>query len=184
MRKIAIDPGHGGSDPGCVGFGVKEKDLALKYSLSLKWLLEKKGYSVVLTRDKDVFVGLSERPLIAKRVRADVFISIHFNAGDSRASGLEVWYHDNDVNGKRLAEVAESELKKVVNSRGVKKDTDRYRSGFAVLRGCSRNGIPAILVEVGFLTNFTENSMLVTDAVRIKLMSVLADSIDRYLKGG
>lgn len=179
---IVIDPGHGGSDPGAVGFGVKEKDLTWKYSLSLKWFLEKLGYQVILTRWGDVFVPLGVRPQIAKG--KDAFVSIHFNAGDERARGLEVWYHDDDPKGKKFAEIVESDMRKVATSRGVKRDTARYRTGFCVLRLCSQWGIPAILVEVGFITNYEENKILQTDNERQRLMQTLASAIDEFMKGG
>ncbi|MBC7330264.1 N-acetylmuramoyl-L-alanine amidase [bacterium] len=179
---IVIDPGHGGTDPGAVGFGVREKDLAWKYSLSLKWFLQKLGYDVILTRWSDVYVPLGIRPQIARG--KDAFVSIHFNAGSEQARGLEVWYHDNDRKGKKFAETVEGVMRKVTTSRGVKRDTSRYKRGFCVLRLCSAWGIPAILVEVGFITNYEENKALMRDNERLRLMQSLALAIDKFMKGG
>ncbi|MGB9876928.1 MAG: N-acetylmuramoyl-L-alanine amidase family protein [bacterium] len=182
MKRIVIDPGHGGQDPGAVAWGVKEKDLTWLYSLSLKWFLQKLGHQVILTRWGDVFVPLGYRAQIAKG--NDAFVSIHFNAGDERARGMEVWFHDNDPKGQKFAEIVEEDLRKIATSRGIKKDTDRYRSGFCVLRLCSAWGIPAILIEVGFLTNYQECKLVSTDGERVRRMQTLAISIDKYLKGG
>lgn len=91
---IVIDAGHGGHDPGAVGKGrLKEKDVTLSIALMLKRLLEKdKRYKVILTRDKDVFLELSQRTEIANKENADLFISIHANANPNRkAKGIETY---------------------------------------------------------------------------------------------
>jgi len=78
---IVIDPGHGGDDEGAIGpSGVKEKDVNLEISRRLKWLLENKNFKVILTRDTDRFVSLSDRTKIANEAGADIFVSIHANA--------------------------------------------------------------------------------------------------------
>ncbi len=92
---VVIDPGHGGKDPGTVGYrGIKEKDVVLKIAKKLKKLLiEKLGLNVVLTRDRDVFVPLERRPLVATQNNADLFISIHANSSkNDRAAGIETFY--------------------------------------------------------------------------------------------
>ncbi|MBC7327539.1 N-acetylmuramoyl-L-alanine amidase [bacterium] len=182
MKRILIDPGHGGSDPGAVANGVKEKDLAWQYSLTLKYLLQQKGYDVGLTRWGDAFVPLGWRGQLAKGY--DVFCSVHFNAGSEKAKGTEVWYHDKKTRGKQLASLVERELKKVCSSRSIKKDTNRYRTGFCVLRVAEGKGVPAILVEVDFITNPEMAKLLQTREERIKRMQAVADGIDKFLKGG
>lgn len=81
IRKVVVDPGHGGKDPGAVGpTGLKEKDVNLEISLRLKAILEDMGLLVVMTRDDDTFIPLSGRTALANREAADIFISIHCNA--------------------------------------------------------------------------------------------------------
>jgi len=182
-KKILIDPGHGGSDPGAVGQrGEREKDFTWKYSLTLKYLLEKMGYYVGLTRWGDNDVPLGGRGQMA--VGYDVFISIHFNAGSSSAEGAEVWYHDDSRKGKILATWVDTELRKVCQSRGIKRDTSMYRSGFCVLRVAEGKGVPAILVEVDFITNPKVVEKLATDDERKKRMQAVANGIDKFIKGG
>jgi N-acetylmuramoyl-L-alanine amidase len=83
IRTIVIDPGHGGKDPGAIGpTGVMEKTVVLGVALELKKMLEKEGFTVYMTRDKDVFVPLIDRTRFANEKRADLFISIHANAID------------------------------------------------------------------------------------------------------
>ncbi|HEY6839024.1 MAG TPA: N-acetylmuramoyl-L-alanine amidase [Geobacteraceae bacterium] len=95
VRRIVIDPGHGGHDPGASGAGgTKEKDVVLQIGLKLARLLrEEQGLDVVMTRSTDVFLELQERTAIANQVGADLFVSIHANAALNRvASGIETYY--------------------------------------------------------------------------------------------
>lgn len=93
-RKIVVDPGHGGKDPGAIGpAGLMEKDVVLDVALKVKELLKSDPqYEIILTRDKDIFIPLNERTEIANRVGADLFISIHTNASpNSYAHGIETY---------------------------------------------------------------------------------------------
>lgn len=95
IRRIVIDPGHGGHDPGAVGpSGIQEKDVVLSMGLKLRELLrDELGLDVVMTRSTDVFIPLEERTAIANKVNADLFVSIHANAAPNRsASGIETYY--------------------------------------------------------------------------------------------
>jgi N-acetylmuramoyl-L-alanine amidase len=93
IRRVVIDPGHGGKDNGATGHGLKEKDIALKLSRKLAGRLEKRlGLTAVLTRDEDKFITLERRTKIAKDQRADLFISIHVNANNlSQVEGFETY---------------------------------------------------------------------------------------------
>ncbi|MGL5125388.1 MAG: N-acetylmuramoyl-L-alanine amidase family protein [Fusobacteriaceae bacterium] len=89
---IAIDAGHGGKDPGAVYFGRREKDIALSVAKLLETEL-KKDFNVIMIRNNDKFVNLSERPKISNKKKADMFVSIHVNAAkNSKANGVEVFY--------------------------------------------------------------------------------------------
>ncbi|WP_283166902.1 N-acetylmuramoyl-L-alanine amidase [Thermodesulfovibrio yellowstonii] len=93
-RKIVIDPGHGGKDPGAIGpSGLKEKDVTLDIALKVREILKTDpSFEIILTRDKDIFIPLNERTEIANRVGADLFISIHANASpNSYARGIETY---------------------------------------------------------------------------------------------
>ncbi len=95
VRRIVIDPGHGGNDPGAVGTdGVKEKDVVLSIGLKLaRKIREETGIETVMTRSTDVFIPLEERTAIANKVNADLFVSIHANAALNKAvSGVETYY--------------------------------------------------------------------------------------------
>ncbi|MCW5199578.1 N-acetylmuramoyl-L-alanine amidase, partial [Desulfobulbus sp. F1] len=93
IRRIMIDPGHGGKDSGATGFGLQEKDIVLDVAKRVKTLLEKEKYEVPLTRDKDVFIALEERTAIANTKGADLFLSIHVNAHPKPwVKGVETFY--------------------------------------------------------------------------------------------
>lgn len=95
IRRIVVDPGHGGHDPGAIGpGGTQEKDVVLAIGLKLRELLkEELGLDVVMTRSSDVFIPLEERTAIANKVNADLFISVHANAATNHvASGIETYY--------------------------------------------------------------------------------------------
>ncbi len=95
IRRIVVDPGHGGHDPGAVGpSGIQEKDVVLAIGLKLRDLLkEELGLDVIMTRSTDVFIPLEERTAIANKVGADLFLSVHANAAPSRsAAGIETYY--------------------------------------------------------------------------------------------
>lgn len=130
IKKIVIDPGHGGEDPGAIGpGGIPEKEITLDIALKLKSLLEQNSdLKVVLTRDKDVYVPLEVRTAIANSERADLFISIHANSTRNRnVSGFEVYTlnftkdphaieiaaSENSVSSKTIGEL-ESLIKKII----------------------------------------------------------------------
>ncbi|MDD2897354.1 MAG: N-acetylmuramoyl-L-alanine amidase [Desulfuromonadaceae bacterium] len=95
IRRIVVDPGHGGHDPGAVGpSGIQEKDVVLAIGLRLRELFrEELGVDVVMTRSTDVFIPLEERTAIANKVGADLFLSVHANAAPNRsAAGIETYY--------------------------------------------------------------------------------------------
>ncbi len=113
IKTIVIDPGHGGKDPGAVSpRGLYEKTVNLAVSKYLKKELEMRGFKVILTRSKDVYLTLAERVNVAKRCDADLFISIHANANhSSKVSGVEVYYLNPsriDSNGRSM-KIAKSE---------------------------------------------------------------------------
>lgn len=108
IKRVVVDPGHGGHDSGAIGYGgIKEKDIVLEVSKKLRDILtDKLGVEVVMTRDTDVFVELSERTAIANTVSADLFISVHANASrNKKAGGIETYFLNfaTDEDSMRLA---------------------------------------------------------------------------------
>jgi len=104
VKKIILDPGHGGKDPGAMAFGLKEKDIVLEVAHRLKPLLQEElGSEVVLTRDDDTFISLEERTAIANTRNADLFVSLHINAHPSpKVRGLETYYLNLTTNAEAM----------------------------------------------------------------------------------
>ena len=202
---IFLDPGHGGkpeddgdgreAGPGAIGYydfhdangaavnrdadGVKETykeaDINLEVALKAKAELEKLGYTVVLSRTEDKFVGLAERTQAAVAVNANMFISIHVNSYNGDAPhGFEAYYHGKSglkYDGKAFADLFTKEFTEIkdikndsgviaypnMNIRGTKADTDNTTNGYAVLKETS---IPSTLLELGFISNKNDAFML------------------------
>lgn len=169
---VVLDAGHGGSDGGTEeGAGV-EKEINLAVVLKMKELLENQGISVILTRDRDVYVGLDERVETANREQADLFVSIHCNYYDKDSSirGLECYYDSDSAGGKEYAEKIIQELteQKAVVTRNAKP------GNYHILRNAR---VPAVLVEMGYLSNYRERKDLMSEEYQEKLATELVNGI-------
>ena len=177
---IAIDPGHGGNQPGAVypdacGNDVKEKDLTLPMSLMLADILEARGYHVVLTRTGDDSIGLSERAQIANAAQAELFVSIHCNALDRNDyEGIFTYYYPNSTRGETLAKQVQAGV--VTATGGIGRGTPS--ANFQVLRETT---MPAVLVETGFMSCPAELARLCDASYQQKLAIGIANGIDAYL---
>jgi N-acetylmuramoyl-L-alanine amidase len=174
--KICVDPGHGGTDLGAVGsvpFHLEEKEVNLATGLLLEAELEALGHWVVLTRRVDRTLGLVPRAEFANRLGADLFVSIHANAAASPAAeGFEIFHFPESQKGAQIAERVVATVALALpdhRNRGVKD------ANFAVLR---LTDMPAILVELEFLTNPTQLEFLADPANQHLLSSALAVGID------
>lgn len=170
---IVLDPGHGGNDGGTVGVRkTEEKDLTLKTAEILSHHLNAAGAEVVMTRQSDTYVDLRKRVANSHQAGADAFISIHYDStDDSTVSGFTSYYqHDYQ---KELAEYLNSGLsdKLTLHDRGVQ------HGNYLVLR---ENRQPAILVELGFLSNFNEERVLTTNQFREQAALGLYNGLINY----
>ncbi len=160
-QTIILDPGHGGSDPGAIGFGLQEKSVVLTTGLKVNSLLKQTPFNVKMTRSTDTFLTLSNRAAFAERNNGDVFVSIHANAASASATGTETFYSaaansQNAADSKLLATKLQSRMLAAwdLKNRGVKE------YGFYVLKN---NTVPAALVEMGFITNKGDNDKMRSD---------------------
>src|SRR5699024_7955186 len=157
MAKIVIDPGHGGRDSGAIGRNSKEKDNVLKVAKKLRTLLEGYGHEVILTREGDGYLTLTQRANIANNRKADVFISLHNNsASNNKATGFETFIYNGNVSSKtkNLQTAVHDAIAKNIGipNRGKK------RANFAVLR---QTKMPAVLVEYAFINNPSDEDILI-----------------------
>lgn len=158
-KRIALDPGHGGRDPGAIGHGLREKDLVLNHALLARELLESRyEVRVTMTRTTDIYLSLAERARIANNAGADGFVSWHVNAAASAsANGVETFIHSSrpprTVERGRLfhAQAGQPWVNMRRADRGLKD------ANFAVLR---QTQMSAVLLESGFITNARDAELL------------------------
>jgi len=199
ITTICLDPGHGGKDPGNRVGWHSEKIYTLLLAFELRDQLKKLGFNVMLTRSKDTFVDLPERPAIANRAGADLFVSLHFNAAlneKDSVSGPETYCitpvgaassnsqgegadHGatiaNRVEDKSLL-LAHQMQRSLVQNLHVE-DRDVRRARFAVLRDAA---MPAILIEGGYMTNPTEGKKIYDANYRKQMAAAIVKGIVNY----
>ena len=178
---IALDPGHGGTDPGAIGNGLYESEINLSVALKVEKLLNQKGIQVVMTRRDDRTLGLTtDRVPVGVNANADAFVSIHANSNgtDTTANGTETYYSTASTranDSKQLAIFIQNRLYPALDTRnrGVK------TAGFWVI---DKNPLPAVLVELGFIRNPSDSRKLASDTYRNKAAEAIALGIQDYLK--
>ncbi|MFS1663060.1 GBS Bsp-like repeat-containing protein [Streptococcus sp. zg-JUN1979] len=191
-RVVYLDAGHGGYDPGASYFGQHEKNLTLQVQQRLKAKLEASGYQVVTSRTTDKAVELLDRSQNANQSQADIFVSLHFNASTSAAAnGLETYYYVYDANYnprlnktyhndaerlKRSSDLAQAIQTNVQATTGFKNNGVK-RETFAVVR---ETVAPAVLVELGYISNAAEFSKINTAAYQERLAQGLFQGIQSY----
>lgn len=172
MKIICIDPGHGGKDPGACAGGVCEKDIALNVAKKIGVHLRAAGYNVIFTREQDKFVSLGNRAAEANMWGADIFVSVHCNsAPNASANGMEVYVHTSrGADSTRAAHAIYDRLLPAsgLKGRGVK------ANNYAVLR---ETAMPAVLVELGFISNSDDRAKLVNFAWQDDAAKAIADGI-------
>ncbi|MCX7781433.1 MAG: N-acetylmuramoyl-L-alanine amidase [Negativicutes bacterium] len=188
VKTIIIDPGHGGIDPGANIAGFLEKDINLAVAVELRTVLEDAGLHVVLSREQDTDLsdqcnnpqikGRQRRDLAARlglveEVGADIFISIHANADPKpERRGIHTFYAPKSEAGKKLADYIHGELQKVTVA-----DNRAYPGDYWVLKA---NKVPAVIVEVGYITNTEERFLLQTTDHRKIIAEAIARGARRF----
>tara|TARA_B100001248_G_scaffold26169_1_gene17125 strand:+ start:160 stop:1242 length:1083 start_codon:yes stop_codon:yes gene_type:complete len=175
---VVIDPGHGGPDPGAIGIGgIRESDVVLEVSKIVQKLLSDKGVKAKLTRKNEVNLDLRPRVSFANKINADIFVSIHANASRGKRrdiNGLETFYY-RGWKGRLLAKRIQKHILRVSPGspdRGVK------QGRFYVIKNTR---MPAVLVEIGFLTGRLDARRLEKTAHRKRIAYAIAKGILEYL---
>jgi N-acetylmuramoyl-L-alanine amidase len=176
--KVVIDPGHGGYETGAIVSGIYEKNLNLDIAKRLKALLDAEGIKTYMTRTDDSRVGLYERSGLANSVDADLLISIHNNAQNQKSvSGSMSLYYP--LGGNSKGNLTAKEFASIVQNRitkdlGTKNLGIIERPNLAVLR---TSKMPAVLAEIGYMTNAAELKNLNSASFRQKAAESLKDAI-------
>lgn len=177
IRRVVLDAGHGGIDPGTSGGGHFEKTINLAVAQKTKNLLENAGFEVVMAREGDDYVGLVERAVLTTEQDAPVFISIHCNSAEriSTASGIETYAAPDDFEDSRLAALVQKQLIAATDA----KDRGVKESRLVVL---THNLAPACLVEIGFMSNQAECAKLWDPAYQQKLATAITRGVEAYFE--
>lgn len=185
-KVIVIDAGHGGSDPGKIGVnGALEKDINLEISKRIKILLEEKGISVFMTRETDemlceeTFENNRKRADMAKRaelineIKPDMAVSIHQNSyTDPEVSGAQVFYYSESEEGERMASMIQNALTEMDNENTRK---EKANGNYYLLK---RTKVPTIIVECGFLSNYSEAAKLVEEEYQDMISNAIVKGIE------
>lgn len=193
-KVIALDPGHGGTDPGAIGSNTQEKAITLAVAQKTKLLLEQAGAKVLMTRqvDKDVFGPnasavdeLSARSNVGNNNKADVFISIHINSfTDPSVGGIASYYYPKTGYDTLLADNLQDNLASSIS--GGFSDRGIHQANFYVLKNTV---MPATLVELGFISNPQEEKLMNTPQFQQEAAQGLVNGLERFFaqaaaKGG
>lgn len=179
VRVIVIDAGHGGEDPGAVGAdGSKEKDITLAVARLVRMAsLGDPTIQVVLTRDRDEFVELADRARIANQKGAVLFVSLHVNAcSDPSVCGVETY-----VDSKQRDDSASSRLAAALQERVARVMGTRNRGVRSASLYITRAQMPAVLVEMGFITNYQERGALKNLSRQREIAAAVYEGIRSYL---
>ena len=193
---VFLNPGHGGRDPGAVYNGLREKDLNMSIYRKLRSELEKLGYTVLTSRDSDVYVDyVTERSEMVNKTDADVFISIHFNAtgvpGANR-SGVETYIYEPDPDiTPRINKVAHDDLTRLSES---KRLADNIHNSVVSVAGANDRGVrgsnyavlretikPAVLLELGYIDS-PEYKKISDDKYQNKLVEGIVTGLRNFYK--
>ncbi|MEG6614955.1 N-acetylmuramoyl-L-alanine amidase [Peptococcaceae bacterium 1198_IL3148] len=187
-KVIFIDAGHGGSDPGAPGYSRNtwEEDVNLDMALKLAAILRQQGAQVEMSRTGDQTVDLTERPYMANRINADIFVSIHSNANtNSSIRGTSTYFYAPSsradlyaqrADRQRLAQNIQNEMVQYANL----PDKNIREANFAVLR---ESKMPSVLVETAYISNPEEEKLLANSNFRQQVAEAIARGINAYFSG-
>lgn len=180
LGTVMIDAGHGGNDSGTTEAEIPEKELNLKIALQIQKSLEKKGVRVWMTRKDDRYVSLEERVIMAQKEQPNLFISIHQNSfEDSSIRGMEIWCNEEKSIGGEESRNLAKKIEETINadvemiSRGIVADRD-----LQVLR---QTEIPAVLIEIGYVTNLEDRRLIFSEDYQKKVTEYIAEGVVAYL---
>lgn len=187
-KTVLIDPGHGGTDSGAlnkVNSSIKEKDYTLDTSLATAEYLRNSGINVVLTRQTDKTLSLTERSSMSNALNPDLFVSVHFNSYNGTAKGTEVYYKYADRNGGTSKTLATNILNSILSefnfsNRGIKTRTlDNGKDYYHVIREVKA---PSVIVESSFIDSEQDQLLVNTIEKRNHLGTQIGKGIEKTLR--
>ena len=174
-KLVIIDPGHGGYDSGTIGAnGTYEKNLALYTASLLKEKLERAGATVILTREEDTYMSLEARVQVANAHRPDAFISIHYDSAEqAEIQGITQYYYHSSQKG--LAEAINTSM----DDDNISRNRGSRFGNYQVLR---HNSFPAVLLELGYLSNPKEEAIVTNSKFQQQITTSIYEGIANYFQ--
>jgi len=177
--KVVLDPGHGGSNIGAYGSISYENDVVMSYALGIyQELSEVFEIDTILTRMTDEYVSLSRRSMIAVEESADLFISLHCNSSPyDAANDLQIYYYKDE--DEKFANYLFNMLS-MVDGKQSRWSRTEFAS-FQVLTELSHTNIPAVLIEIGFISNVEDEKLMLSPAFMEDFCKTAAKAIVKYI---
>ena len=197
LKRIMIDPGHGGTDKGAPGPGVNEKDVNLQLAHQLAVRLRAFGFEILMTRTADDTVALKDRADFCEKYKPDMYLSIHCNASPSKSvTGIETW-----LLAPKGGQSAQESTPKTTFDKGNKFDHYNFRLAYEIQKAMMKTfpkrvdrGVkhsrffvlrhataPAVLMEVGFISNYAEGKSLAAAATQKKIIDAIILGLTGYV---
>jgi N-acetylmuramoyl-L-alanine amidase len=173
-QTVVLDAGHGGSDPGAQRGDIQEKEITLQIAARVKKLLETGGVKVVMTRGEDTAVTLEDRVVLTNNVQPDAFLSVHINSLETNSTihGIETYYQTDQ--SRPLAQLIHAQLVGKLEA----PDRNIRKARFYVI---NHTPVPAVLAEVGFISNKEERTKLISTDYQNQVANALAQGVILYL---
>jgi N-acetylmuramoyl-L-alanine amidase len=171
---IVIDAGHGGSDSGATSSSSTEKQIVEQITNKIKFLNKNENISVHVTRIGDEFLSLSDRSAIINKIKPDLVLSLHVNkSSDVAKSGMEFYIANESIVAERSNEIAVELRNKFIQKNNLKA-SEIKKAPFYILK---KSEVPAVLVELGYMSNLTDREYLTNDLEQNKIAATIIEFI-------
>ncbi len=171
---VVIDAGHGGSDFGATSSSSTEKQIVEQITSKIKFLNKNENVSVHVTRIGDEFLSLSDRSAIINKIKPDLVLSLHVNKSSNVAkSGMEFYIANESITNEKSNEIANELRNKFIQNTNLK-SSEIKKAPFFILK---KSEVPAVLVELGYMSNLTDREYLTNDLEQNKIAATIVEFI-------
>jgi N-acetylmuramoyl-L-alanine amidase len=171
---VIIDAGHGGSDFGVTSSSANEKQIVAQITEKIKFLNKNENVTIHLTRTGDQFLSLSDRSALINKIKPDLVLSLHVNQNLNLAkSGMEFYVAKESITKERSNEIAVELRNKFIRNTAIKSSEIKY-APFHILK---KSEVPAVLVELGYMSNLDDREYLTNDVQQNKIAATIVEFI-------
>ena len=171
---VVIDAGHGGSDLGVTSSSANEKEIVAQITDKIKFLNKDENITIHLTRTGDQFLSLTDRSALINKIKPDLVLSLHVNQNLNVAkSGMEFYVAKESITKERSNEIAVELRNKFIRNRAIKL-SEIKNAPFHILK---KSEVPAILVELGYMSNLEDRKYLTNDVEQNRIATTILEFI-------